>query len=134
MKLFFTSLFLLSFSLDGYCQDTITNDKSEKKYQICFKAGGTYQNFIGSNYIVRNYENSSDYQLHQYDGFTKVPTLGFQAGSLCGGDAVDARGNRRSSAPRRCSRRSRRPGGAPSPGTTQRRAACAGVLLPDPVR
>lgn len=73
---------LFFFQCISFGQDTIKKS-TEKKYQISFKAGGYYENFWGNKYIQPTpYSPNDVLQAHMYDGFTKIPTYGYQGGFL----------------------------------------------------
>ena len=52
------------------------NDKAENTFSLKF--GGSYKTFVGSTYV----ERTGDTKNPQYEGFTKIPTSGFQIGVL----------------------------------------------------
>lgn len=70
---------LCSFLLHGviFSQDTIK--RTEKKYNLAFKAGGYYEYFLGSRYVKPLKDSQNDCQ---YIRFTKIPTGGFHGGAL----------------------------------------------------
>ncbi len=78
--LFIFCVILIPFS--SFSQDTIKNDLSRKKSHFSIRAGIGYKNFFGKKYIEIVSSIPSDYEKHQYDGFTKTPTISFQAGIL----------------------------------------------------
>jgi hypothetical protein len=72
---------MLPFVLSG--QDTIKKICVAGKHQIVLKAGVTYKNFIGAKYMeITTPSYPYNPTERQYDGFTKMPTPGFQAGVL----------------------------------------------------
>jgi len=82
MKTILIILCLFCFNNISICQDNIKESK-EKKFQIAVMAGGSYKNILGKRYIEPTPMNLNDgFLLHQFDGFTKMPTYGFQFGFL----------------------------------------------------
>lgn len=80
MKQIILIFFLIALHLLSYSQDTIKENVTQNKSQLLVKLGGSYKSFIGNKYIERQKNVNNNYQLHQYEGFTKVPTFGYQAG------------------------------------------------------
>lgn len=78
-----TSWILFCFLFLNYIvigQDTILTNHKEK-FSFSVKAGGYCKFFLGNTYIAPTPENyGDDFQEHQYDRFTKVPTYGLQTG------------------------------------------------------
>lgn len=90
MKTTYIIIFLFFYSFLSYSQDTIIKKDAGKKFQIAIKASGSYKFFVGDRYIKPTPNNFNantyydDFLIHQFDGFTKIPTYGFQSGLLLG--------------------------------------------------
>ena len=62
-------------------QDTIK--QTSNKCQFSIQAGGFYKNFFGQKYVEPTTYNVGDqFEEHQFERFTKVPTYGFSIGFL----------------------------------------------------
>jgi hypothetical protein len=75
--------FLFLFHFTSFSQDTLRNEVFKKKHPFSIRTGVSYKNFFGKKYIEiePDYLYPRDESTH-YDGFTKIPTIGFQAGIL----------------------------------------------------
>jgi len=70
-------LILLPFMV--YSQNYRANEPTAKpENTFSLKLGGSYKTFVGNTYI----ERTGDTKNPQYEGFTKIPTSGFQIGVL----------------------------------------------------
>jgi hypothetical protein len=82
MKSIYIILSLFSFHCISFGQDT-TKKIAKNPYQFAFKAGGYYENFWRNRYINPTlYSPDENFQAHQYDRFSKIPTGGYHAGFL----------------------------------------------------
>jgi hypothetical protein len=70
-------LIIIPISLLGQTRES--ENKFFDKFQISVKAGLLYKNYFGSKVISQN-AYYSDNVYYKYNGFSKVPTVGFQAG------------------------------------------------------
>lgn len=83
MKHIYTILSLLLLQYLSFGQDTAK--LIVPKNQFYLQTGFCYKNFLGSKYIApipTNYPYYEPFEKHQYDRFTKIPTIGFSAGIL----------------------------------------------------
>lgn len=72
------------FSVACYGQsDTM---RTTNKFEFYAQAGAYYKTFFDKRYIKptpHNYNNHKPFETHQYDGFNKISTAGFNLGFLC---------------------------------------------------
>ena len=62
-------------------QDTVVI--STNRSYISIQAGISYKTFLGDKYIVpAKGEHDDEFEDHQYEGFNKIPTVGFNIGLL----------------------------------------------------
>lgn len=59
-----------------------TNDSLTRRCQFLIQAGATYKTFFGQKYIEHpiNYSNAG--KKSQFEGFTKIPSFGFEGGGI----------------------------------------------------
>ena len=84
MKHIYSILSLLLAHYLSFGQDTVGSVAHKNQFYV--QTGICYKSFLGSRYIEPKPINPSYYvkpfEKHQYDRFTKIPTIGFNAGML----------------------------------------------------
>ena len=74
---------LILLQIHSYSQDKKDLISLGYNHYFSIKAGFLYKNFFGSKYIeLRPTTPTTTGKQYQYDGFTKIPTIGFQGGIL----------------------------------------------------
>jgi hypothetical protein len=82
MKIIILIVLIINLTLISYCQELQSVNNPELKIAFSIKAGFIYKNYFGNRYIEHPVNNSNQWKKHQFDGFTKIPSAGFQGGGL----------------------------------------------------